>query len=91
VDAAPPGFVDLGEGDTLKAFLMACTRMGPAPSAHSDKSHLEFFVESLGPDEARETNRACGCSGSTTHKITARQFPILLFGSFVLVFHISIP
>jgi hypothetical protein len=65
--------------------------MGPAPSAHSDKSHLEFFVESLGPDEARETNRACGCSGGTAHKITPRDFAALLFGSFFLVFHITIP
>jgi hypothetical protein len=67
--------------------------MGPGPSARSDKSHLEFFVESLGPDEARETNRACGCSGSSTHKITPRYFAALLFANSFsfLVFHISIP
>jgi hypothetical protein len=66
VDTVPPGFVDLGEGDTLKACPMGLARMGPSLSARCDESHLEFFVESLGPDEARETNRARGCNGSGT-------------------------
>ena len=50
VDATPPALIDLGEGDTLTAFSVGCAGMGSASSAHSDESHLEFFVESMGPD-----------------------------------------
>jgi hypothetical protein len=62
--AIPPGFVNLGEGDTLKACPMGLARMGSSLSTRGDESHLEFFVESLRPDEAWETNRACCPNGS---------------------------
>ncbi len=43
-------------------------------SARGDESHLEFFVESLGPDEARETNSACGSDGNgALNKLTTRD------------------
>jgi hypothetical protein len=64
VDAVPPGFVNLGEGYTLKTCPMGLARMGSSLSTRGDESHLEFFVESLRPDEAWETNRACCPNGS---------------------------
>jgi hypothetical protein len=39
--------------------------MGIGPSANGDESNLELFIESLGPQEAWETDSACGPSGSS--------------------------
>ena len=73
-DATPPGLVHFRKSDALQAGLVAEVRMGLCPPLGGNESHLELFIEPLGPDEARETHRAGGADGhSTLDKLTTRN------------------
>jgi hypothetical protein len=64
VDTVPLVFVHVGESDTLKTCSMSLAGVTAGLPTRGDESHLELFVEPLGPDEAREADRAGGPGGN---------------------------
>ena len=66
VNLAPGILIYIGKCDTLQTGLIRCIGMGPGPSAHGNKAHLKFFIESAGPKETGETNGASRSNSSGT-------------------------